>query len=113
MFAAQYKLDNLITFMDYNKLQIDGTTSEVIDLEDIEQKWNGFGWFTQRINGHDIDALDQAIENAKTQQEKPSMIICDTIKAKGFSPAQGKVTSHHMAFSKETAEQAINDLFAE
>ncbi len=113
MFAAQYKLNNLIVFMDYNKLQIDGTTSEVIDLEDIEQKWNGFGWYVQRLDGHDIEALDQAIDNAKAQQDKPSILICDTIKAKGFSPAQGKVTSHHMAFTKETAEQAINDLFAE
>lgn len=113
MFAAQYKLDNLITFMDYNKLQIDGTTSEVIDLEDIVQKWNGFGWFVQRVDGHDIGVLEEAVLMAKAQSGKPSIIICDTIKAKGFSPAQGLQTSHHMAFSQEEAQKAIDDLLAE
>nr|WP_319473984.1 transketolase [uncultured Sphaerochaeta sp.] len=113
MFAAQYKLDNLITFMDYNKLQIDGTTSEVIDLEDIVQKWNGFGWFVQRVDGHDIEVLEEAVLKAKFQSGKPSIIICDTIKAKGFSPAQGMQSSHHMAFTKEVAQKALNDLLAE
>ena len=113
MFAAQYKLDNLIAFMDFNKLQIDGTISEVIELENIEQKWNGFGWHVQRVDGHDLEALKTAVLTAKMTKGQPSMIICDTIKAKGFSPAQGKVTSHHMAVSKEMIETAIRDLFAE
>ena len=113
MFAAQYKLDNLITFMDFNKLQIDGTISEVIELENIEQKWNGFGWHVQRVDGHDLEALKAAVLTAKMTKGQPSIIICDTIKAKGFSPAQGKVTSHHMAVSKEMIDTAIRDLFAE
>jgi transketolase len=99
--------------MDYNKLQIDGTTSEVIDLEDIVQKWNGFGWFVQRVDGHDIGVLEEAVLMAKAQSGKPSIIICDTIKAKGFSPAQGLQSSHHMAFTKEVAQKALDDLLAE
>jgi len=113
MFAAQYKLSNLIAFMDFNKLQIDGTISEVVELENIEMKWKGFGWHVQRVDGHDLEKLEQAVLNAKAEKTRPSMIICDTIKAKGFSPAQGKVTSHHMAFSKEIADKAIQDLFSE
>ncbi len=113
MFAAQYKLSNLIAFMDFNKLQIDGTISEVVELENIEMKWKGFGWHVQRVDGHDLEKLEQAVLNAKAETELPSIIICDTIKAKGFSPAQGKVTSHHMAFTKEMADKAIEDLFAE
>ncbi|WP_240622881.1 transketolase [Sphaerochaeta halotolerans] len=113
MFAAQYKLSNLIAFTDYNKLQIDGSTSDIIDLGDIELKWKGFGWFVQRVNGHDFEALEDAVLQAKAQGEKPSMIICDTIKAKGFSLAEGLASSHNMAYSKEVAKQAIEELMAE
>ncbi|MBI9096236.1 MAG: transketolase [Sphaerochaeta sp.] len=113
MFAAQFKLHNLIAFMDFNKLQIDGHISEVMELENIVQKWTGFGWHVQRVDGHDLQALDAAVQAAKAEKSLPSMIICDTIKAKGFSPAEGKQTSHHMAFSQEMAQQAISDLYSE
>jgi len=113
MFAAQFKLGNLIAFMDFNKLQIDGRIHEVIELENIVQKWQGFGWHVQRIDGHDIPALVAAISAAKAESNLPSMIVCDTIKAKGFSPAEGQQGSHHMILTQEAAQKAIQDLDAE
>lgn len=113
MFSAQYKLNNLIAFTDYNKLQIDGSTCDIIDLGDIEQKWRGFGWFVQRVNGHDIQALEQAVLQAKAQSEQPSMIICDTIKAKGFSGAEGLASSHNMAYDSQVAKKIIQELMAD
>ncbi len=110
MFAAQYKLDHLIAFTDYNKLQIDGTIDEIMSLGDIEGKWNTFGWYTQRVDGHDVAAMHQAIEQAKKQQGKPSMIILDTIKGKGAAFCEGLATNHNMNFDLTVANKAIAEL---
>ena len=111
MFAAQYRLSNLIAFTDYNKMQLDGTTEEVMDLGDIEGKWKSFGWYVERCNGHDFSAMYEAISKAKAQAEtsdaKPSMIILDTIKGKGVAFCEGKVESHNMPVTWEMAEQAM------
>ncbi len=110
MFAAHYKLDNLTAFTDYNKMQIDGTTDEVMTLGDIEGKWNSFGWFTQRVDGHDLEAMSQAIKRAKEHKGKPSMIILDTIKGKGAAFCEGKLSNHNMAFDMAVANEAIAQL---
>lgn len=110
MAASQYKLSNLIAFTDYNKMQIDGYLYEIMNIEDITSKWLSFGWFVQRINGHDFEQLDFAISRALNEKCRPSMIICDTIKGKGFFPGEGKVESHNMTFDKTVAQQAIEKL---
>ena len=111
MFAAHYRLSNLIAFTDYNKLQIDGTTEEIMSLGDIEGKWKSFGWYVERCNGHDLKALGEAVSRCRSQGEtpegRPSMIICDTIKGKGADFCENKVESHNMIFNLETAQQAI------
>ncbi len=107
MFGAHYKLGNMIAFTDYNKMQIDGETADVMGIDDITTKWNGFGWHVQRIDGHNVAAIAKAIDNAQKVTDRPSMIVCDTIKAKGFAPAEGLVSSHSMAFTYETAKEAI------
>jgi len=107
LFAAQYKLDKLIVFTDYNRLQIDGPTSEVMDLGDLRSKWEAFGWFAQEVNGHDFCAMDEAVARAKANSGRPSMIVLDTVKAKGFSLAEGQASSHNMSFSYEDAKKAI------
>jgi transketolase len=81
MCAAHYRLSNLIGFMDYNQMQIDGYTRDIMDLEILEEKWAAFGWFAQRVDGHDFVALDRAIERAKMEKERPSMIVMDTSRA--------------------------------
>lgn len=110
MAAPQFKLNKLIAFTDYNKMQIDGYTKDIMPIDDLEEKWNAFGWNTQRINGHDFAALDKAIDIARTSTDKPSMIIMDTIKGKGCSFAEGQLTNHNMTFTYEQAKEAISAL---
>jgi transketolase len=110
MFAAQYKLDRLIAFTDYNRMQIDGTTKDVMDLESLAAKWAAFGWFVHEVDGHDFAAMDSAILKAKAIAGRPSMILLDTVKGKGFAPGEGQVASHNMTFSYEDAKKAIDEL---
>jgi transketolase len=110
MAASQFKLNKLIAFTDYNKMQIDGYTKDIMPIDDLEAKWSAFGWNTDRIDGHDFKALDIAIDNARRSKEKPTMIILDTIKGKGCSFAEGKLTNHNMTFSYEQAKEAIRAL---
>ena len=107
MFAAQYSLSNLIAFTDYNKMQIDGTTDQIMSLGDIEGKWRSFGWHVERCDGHDIAAMEGAVSRARAQEGRPSMIILDTIKGKGASFCENKVESHNMNFNLDTANEAI------
>lgn len=107
MCAAQFKLDKLIAFTDFNKMQIDGYIKDIMNIEDISLKWESFNWHTQRVDGHDFTELYEAINNAKNEKKKPSMIIMDTIKGKGCSFAEGKLENHNMAFTYDTAKEAI------
>ncbi|NSW89684.1 MAG: transketolase [Firmicutes bacterium] len=110
MLASQKKLDNLIGFTDYNKMQIDGTTDEINSLEPIEDKWKSFGWYTQSVDGHDIKQIYDAIVKAQEVSGKPSMIILNTVKGKGASFCEGKVGSHNMPVTKEDVAQALKEL---
>lgn len=107
MTAAHYKLDNLIAFTDYNKMQIDGYTKDILSIDSIEAKWVGFNWFVQRVDGHDMEALYDAVIRAKEEKGRPSMIIMDTIKGKGCSFAEGDLGNHNMVFTYDQAKEAI------
>jgi transketolase len=107
LFAGHQKLSNLVAFTDYNKQQLDGFTKDILDLGDLGAKWETFGWFTQEVDGHDIAALDAAIEKALAQKEKPSMIVMHTIKGKGCNFAEGVEKNHSMAFDMDKAKEAI------
>jgi len=107
LFANHFKLDNLITFVDYNKQQLDGYTKDIMDLGDIAAKFASFGWHVQNIDGHDVEAIENAIETAKSACGSPSMIVLNTVKGKGCTFAEGSPSNHHIAFSKEQGAQAI------
>ena len=108
MFASQYRLSNLIAFTDFNKMQIDGTTEQIMNPGDIEGKWRSFGWFVQRCNGHNFEAMHNAIAEAGSRAgDRPSMVILDTIKGKGAAFCEGKVESHNMPVTWEMAQEAI------
>jgi transketolase len=111
MFAAAKKLDNLIAFQDYNNAQIDGTVDEINSLGNPEEKWTAFGWHTQRIDGHDHQAILNAIAKAKSVTGKPSMIVMNTIKGKGvsFIEAVG-VANHNMPLAGEQLAAALAEL---
>jgi len=112
IFAAAKGISNLTAFTDFNKQQLDGYVKDVLDLGDLPAKWKAFGWFTQEVNGHDIEALDKAVEAAQAQKEKPSMIIMNTIKGKGCNFAEGVEKNHSMVFDMEKAKEAIAALEA-
>lgn len=111
MSANKFKLNNLITFLDYNKLQIDGSNDEVMPVAPIKEKFESFGFFTQVIDGHNFSEITEAVFIAK-MQEKPSIIIANTIKGKGVSFMEDKCEWHGKAPSIEDYEKAIEELNA-
>lgn len=106
-FAAHQMLDHLIAFVDWNKQQLDGACEDVLDLGDMVDKFTSFGWFTRRVDGHDVDAILAAIEEGKAQGEKPVMIILDTVKGKGCALAEQTFPCHHMKFTAEQLAPSI------
>ncbi len=112
MAAAHYKLDNLTAFVDYNSLQIDGSIQEVMNPEPIADKFVAFGWNVISIDGHDVEAIKDAIEQAKSVKGKPTMIVCKTIKGKGVSFMENNGAWHGSAPNQEQRDQAIAELEA-
>lgn len=112
LFANTKHLDNLIALVDFNKLQIDGRTDndDVCNLGDICAKFEAFGWYAQRVNGHDAEALDQAIEAAKAHKGSPSVIVMDTIKGYGWSKTENQVGSHSRGLTPEELEEALAEI---
>lgn len=110
MFASHKKLNNLIAFTDYNKMQIDGLVEDINGIAPLDKKWESFGWNTVVIDGHDLNAIDDAIKNAKAS-DKPTMIIANTVKGKGVSFVEAKgVGCHSMPISEEQVATAIAEL---
>ncbi len=110
LFAAHRKLSNLIAFVDNNHLQIDGTTEEVCALGDIAEKFRAFGWYAQSVNGHDVQAIDRAVDAAKAQVDRPSVIVLDTVKGHGWSAAAGKVSGHSRNISAADLKDALDEM---
>jgi transketolase len=110
MVANARKLDNLIAFTDYNKMQLDSYTDDINTLEPLDKKWEAFGWFVQSVDGHDFTQIVEAIEKAKKTAGQPSMIILNTIKGKGPSFSEGNIRSHNMVVTPEIMEKALAEI---
>lgn len=110
MFAAHYKLDNLTAFLDYNGLQIDGKTSEVMNSDPLDEKFRAFNWHVINIDAHDYDAIRAALKEARETKGKPTMIIAKSIKGKGVSYMENQAKWHGSAPNTEQYEQAIREL---
>jgi len=110
MAAAHYKLDNLIAILDYNKLQIDGPVEKVMMIEPVAKKWRSFNWSVIEIDGHDIQALANALDKASNTKGKPTLIIAHTIKGKGVSFMEGLVEYHAKPLSDEECMRALKEL---
>ena len=110
MSAAHYKLDNLCAILDVNGLQIDGKTCEVMNIEPITDKYRAFGWHVIDIDGHNIDALLAAFEEAKKIKGKPTMIVARTLKGKGVSFMEGVVDWHGKSPKLEELKIALKEL---
>lgn len=110
MSAGHYKLDNLTAFVDHNGLQIDGRTCDVMTVDPVEDKFKAFGWNVLSIDGHDFNAIIDAIEVAKNFKGKPTMIVCKTVKGKGVSFMEDQAGWHGSAPNKEQCEIALKEI---
>ena len=102
MHAAKHRLSNLSVFVDYNKIQCFGPTYEVLDLEPLADKWKSFGFEVIEVDGHDVEALRDVMGNIPVNINKPTVVICHTVKGKGISFAENTAEWHHRHhFEKE------------
>lgn len=108
--ASMHKLDNLIVFVDRNRLQISGPTVNVMSYEPLDERWRAFGWNVRVIDGHDLEAIINNVNQAPFEKGKPTVFIADTVKSKGLSFAEGKVNYHYWKAKPEEMEQAERDL---
>lgn len=112
MAAAQFRLDNLIVFLDYNGCQVDGYVHDICNLEPIEQKWESFRWQVQRINGHDLQQILTALNIAHCSPYGPHMIVADTVKGKGISYMENRPEWHSQLITEEKYRVAMSELEA-
>ena len=110
MMAAHYKLDNLVAILDHNGLQITGQNREVCSPYPIDEKFKAFGWEVKEVDGNNIPQLRKAFESVPQHQEKPTLIIANTIKGKGVSFMENEKNWHHGVPSDEQYELAVNEL---
>jgi len=112
MSAANFKVDNLTAFLDWNKIQATGPTKEIFSIPDLDKKWAAFGWEVIPCDGHDVGAVIDAIDKANTVKGKPSLILLDTVKGKNFSFAEHNATYHNGILDDAKFAQAKQDLDA-
>lgn len=110
MFAGQYKLSQLVVIIDRNNIQIDGTTEDVMSLEDLHGKWESFGWHVQEVDGHNIESIVDAVSMAKAITTMPSVIIAHTIPGKGVDFMEYDYHWHGAPPNSEQAKDALNKL---
>lgn len=110
MFAGKYKLSQLIVFVDRNNIQIDGTTDNVMPLEDLHGKWESFGWHVQEIDGHNVESIIDAASMARAITNKPSVIIAHTIPGKGVDFMEYDYHWHGAPPNSEQAKEALHKL---
>lgn len=109
-FAAKYKLNNLIQFVDRNKVQIEGTVEQIMPLGDLKMKYEGCNWNVIEINGHDFNQISSAVEKAKEEKNKPTVIIANTIFGKGISFMENNPDWHAKAPNEQEYQKAMEEL---
>lgn len=110
MFAGKYKLSQLIAFVDRNNIQIDGTTENVMPIEDLKGKWESFGWHVIEIDGHNIKSIIDAVNLSKAITNRPCVIIAYTIPGKGVDFMEYDYNWHGKAPNAEQAAKALHEL---
>lgn len=110
LFASKYGLSNLIAIVDRNNIQIDGHTEEVMPLEPLVEKYEAFGWHVQHVDGHNIQEFINAVGHAKSEYEKPSVIIAHTIPGKGVDFMQWDPAWHGKPPNPDEARKALHQL---
>jgi len=109
--AVKYQLDNLVVFVDNNRLQIDGFTDEIMPLQDLEKKFEVFGFETKRIDGHSMEEIVETLDEIRAAKNgKPKCIVMDTVKGKGVSYMEDVAEWHGVAPNDEEYKQAIGEI---
>ena len=110
MSASKFKVDNLVAILDFNGVQLDGTTEQIMPMGDVSAKWASFGWNVIEIDGHNVEAISDAVDQAKAVKGKPTIIIAKTVKGKGVSFMEGKNSWHGSPIGEEHYKQAMAEL---
>jgi transketolase len=111
MSASHWKLDNLIAIVDVNNQQADGHSSEILSFEPIVDRWQAFGWFTQRVDGNDLEALVSAFDAARNHSgSQPRVIICDTKMGKGVPFLETREKTHFIRVEEHEWDLALRNL---
>lgn len=108
--ASHYKLDNLVAIIDYNQLQITGTTKKICNTNPVDEKFRAFGWEVKHVNGHDFNEMTELFNNLPFERGKPSLIIAHTVKGKGISFMENDIKWHHGVPDDKQYRQAIKEL---
>lgn len=110
MFAGHHKLSNLITIIDKNNFQLSAPTRDVINLDPLSDKIMSFGWEVIEIDGHNFSDMEKAFKSISNNNNKPTMIIANTIKGKGVPLFEGKLESHHTRLTEKQKDSIIKKL---
>ncbi len=110
MTAAHYRIDNLCAVVDNNELQIDGPVEEVMGIQPVHDKWEAFGWHAISIDGHDMEEILKALDEAESIKGKPTVIIANTTKGKGVSFFEDKVEYHGVTPTQEEFDKAVKEI---
>jgi transketolase len=110
MAAARYGVDNLTAFIDRNHIQATGPTKEIFDIPNLHEKWRAFGWNVLSVDGHDVAAILDVVDQAAAAKGAPTMIIAETVKGKGVSFAENTATFHNAALSQEQYDKALQEI---
>ena len=110
MAASKFNADHLIAILDNNGVQLDGKLEDIMPMGDIKAKWEAFGWNVIPCDGHDVSSISDAVDKAKENKGKPTLILAKTVKGKGISFMEGKNTWHGKAISDEDYKNAKAEL---
>lgn len=110
MLASHYRLDNIMCFVDRNKLQIDGTTESIMSLEPLADKWKAFGWNVLEIDGHNMRQILDAANHAKETKGRPTVVIAHTIKGRGVSFMENNLAFHGKSPTADETRRALREL---
>jgi transketolase len=110
MSGSFHKLDNVVAIVDYNRIQLDGFVKDIMEISPLADKWRAFGWHTMEIDGHDLKAIRQALEEAEATKGQPSAIVAHTIKGKGVSFMENNPKFHGTAPTAEEMKLALQEL---
>lgn len=110
MSAGKFGLGRLTAIVDYNKVQLDGHVGSIMDLEPLAEKWAAFGWHVLEIDGHDLRAVLQALEQARREEARPTVVVANTVKGKGVSFMEDTYAWHGKAPNAEELQRALAEL---